>query len=89
MNPYTLETLVAYAGLGILVLGFAAGLIGLRWLWRRTGGGSPVELAALRARVEELEGGREHLAELEERLEFTERMLARPEVKAVVSGEAR
>ena len=77
MNPYTLETLLAWAGMGILVLGFVAGLIGLRWLWRRTSSAAGPDLNALRDRVEQLEAERGRFGELEERLDFAERLLAR------------
>ena len=72
-----METLLAWAGLGILVLGFAAGLIGLRWLWRRTTVTSGRSVAALETRLTELEADRGRVAELEERLDFAERLLAR------------
>jgi len=77
MNPYTQDLLFAWAGIGLLVLGFAAGLIGLRWMWRRTSGSAGLDVAALRQRVDQLEAERGHVAELEERLDFAERLLAR------------
>lgn len=77
MNPYTLDVLLAWAGVGVLVLGFTAGLIGLRWLWRRTTLPAGVDLAALRVQVDRLEADRARVAELEERLDFAERLLAR------------
>ena len=89
MNPYTQDTLLAYAGLAVLVLGFAAGLIGLRWLWRRTSGGSSEEIAGMRERLEELEAERGRVAELEQRVDFAERMLAQVQSEgALPRGEA-
>lgn len=72
-----MEVLLAWAGIGSLVLGFAAGLIGLRWLWGRTSRAAGQDMNALRDRVEQLEGERGRFAELEERLDFAERLLAR------------
>jgi hypothetical protein len=76
MSPYTQDILLAWAAVGILVLGFTAGLIGLRWLWRRTSGASGRDVLALQDRVEQLEAERGRLAEIEERLDFAERLLA-------------
>ena len=43
-------------------------------------------LAHLESRVTELEAGQTRLTELEERVDFAERMLARPEVPARIPG---
>ena len=87
MSPQSQEILLAWAGMGVLVLGFAAGLIGLRWLWRRTSGASGQEVAALRDRVEQLEAERGRFSEIEERLDFAERLLAQQaEVDRLAGG---
>lgn len=80
----------------VVVVGGMLALVGLvlypvaRALARRIegGGGSAVraELAALRERVGELEEGQVRLAELEERLDFSERVLARERRDPVVRG---
>jgi len=69
---------LAVMGAAVVILGPLA-----RALARRLeGGGATRELQAevdeLRGRVSQLEDGHGRLGELEERLEFTERMLARP-----------
>ncbi len=76
MNPYTMDILLAWAVAGVLVLGFVAGLIGLRWLWRRASVSADRAVAALETRVAELEAERGQLADLAERLDFAERLLA-------------
>lgn len=77
MSPHTQDVVMALGAMGVLILGFAAGLVGLRWLWRRTTTTSDPALSALEARLAELEAERGHVAELEERLDFAERLLAR------------
>ncbi|HVX88946.1 MAG TPA: hypothetical protein VG940_08475 [Gemmatimonadales bacterium] len=78
MSPADQDFLFFVAGAGSLLLIFAAGVIGLRWLWRRSGGAvDRQELATMRTRLEELEAERGRVAELEERLDFAERLLAR------------
>jgi hypothetical protein len=52
-------------------------------------GGQPQDdgrLAHLEQRVAELEAGQGHLAEVEERVEFAERMLVRPEAPVRLPG---
>ena len=59
--------------------GYAAGRLINILLRRMEGSGGPealAELAELRARVEELEADRGRVLELEERVDFTERVLA-------------
>ena len=77
MSPHAQDVVMAIAAMGILILGFGAGLIGLRWLWRRTTVHADPALSALEARVAELEAERSEFGELAERLDFTERMLAK------------
>ncbi|HVX88947.1 MAG TPA: hypothetical protein VG940_08480 [Gemmatimonadales bacterium] len=69
---------MAVAAMLLVGIGVAGTL--LRMLWRRTDrmhapGG--VDLAELQARVAELEAERGRVAELEERLDFAERLLAK------------
>lgn len=69
---------MAVAAMLLVGIGVAGTL--LRMLWRRTdrmhaSGG--VDLAELQARVAELEAERGRVAELEERLDFAERLLAK------------
>ncbi len=47
------------------------------------GGAGPAEVEELRARVQELEAREMRLVELEERLDFTERLLARQDRRAL------
>lgn len=78
MSPNDQDFLLFVAFAGTLVLAFGAGMIGLRWLWRRSGGAvDRKELATMRSRLDELEAERGRVAELEERLDFAERLLAR------------
>jgi hypothetical protein len=74
----TVPEMIQVMGVATLLLLVAGvGFTGLRWFWRRTdrsvGAG---EVADLQARVAELEAERGHVAELEERLDFAERLLA-------------
>lgn len=68
---------VMFSGtIGYMAIGFAKVVV--RRLEGKTYAGSHVdaELADLRARLDEAEGARGRIAELEERLDFAERMLA-------------
>lgn len=82
-----MEGVLKFAGvmIGIALAGGAAYLIiaMVNALVRRLEGAGPsqagrleTELADLRARLDETDATRDRLAELEERLDFTERMLA-------------
>jgi hypothetical protein len=79
MDPGTMSAVQGFAAVS-LILGCLAVLgTGLRWVWLRTGRpNAPAtgELEELRGRVADLEADRGHMAELEERLDFAERMLA-------------
>lgn len=64
----------------VIILGFGLGVVILRWFWRlssRSGAAATQELEQVRTRLAELEADRGHMAELEERLDFAERLLAR------------
>ena len=69
-----------YLAWGFVALGFFFGPIGKAIANRIAGashsGTEAADVAELRTRVEELEGQHQRVAELEERLDFAERMLA-------------
>lgn len=69
-----------YLAFGFVALGFFFGPIGKAIARRISGaphpGLDPAELDAIRARVDELEGQQQRVAELEERVDFAERLLA-------------
>lgn len=76
--PDIIQLLMVLTVTGIVV-GVAGA--GIRWLWQLTdrravSTSAKAELEELRARVSELEAERGHLAELEERLDFAERLAA-------------
>lgn len=78
------EMIQVMAVAAMLLVGVGTAVTLLRMLWRRTDrmhapGG--VDVADLQARVAELEAEQGRVAELEERLDFAERLLAK-------SGEA-
>lgn len=80
MDPGTLSSVQAFAAVSLILVSVAVAVTALRWVWIRTGrSAAPAsqDLEELRARVAELEADRGHLAELEERLDFAERLLAR------------
>jgi hypothetical protein len=78
---------------GSLVLLAVRRGLGLRQMRREelgTGEGSAVQLADLEQRIADLEAAQARVYELEERLDFTERMLAREtEHRALSPGEAK
>jgi len=92
VDPF--EVVGVFFALGTTMLTLYAGFVGVRWFHRRAGASQALPLDSGQhealldrvARLEEVEG---RLAELEERVDFTERMLARPEVKAVLPGVER
>ncbi|HEX7918398.1 MAG TPA: hypothetical protein VF454_03295, partial [Gemmatimonadales bacterium] len=72
-----IQVMAVAAGLLLMV---GLGATGLRWLWKRTGGAPALgadELEDLRHRLTELEAERGRVAELEERVDFAERLLAK------------
>ncbi|HET7043137.1 MAG TPA: hypothetical protein VFI13_14050 [Gemmatimonadales bacterium] len=89
MNP-DMDFLRFVALAGMILLGFGLGVILLRAIWRFTnglGGRHAVEFDQLRARMSELEADRGRMAELEERLDFAERLLARQAEIDRLAGE--
>jgi hypothetical protein len=79
MNPETLSAVQAFAAVVSILMAAAVGVVGLRWAWNHTGRpavpGSDTtgELQGALVRLEEQE---HRIAELEERLDFSERILA-------------
>ena len=75
-----MEVVAVFLGIGISLLTLYAGLLGVRWLKRKL---EPAklpeghEMEQLHERLARLEECEIRLAEVEERLDFTERMLAR------------
>jgi hypothetical protein len=86
----TLKIIVSIAcAVAIPVAAYAA-IAATRAIWVRPAGGAAGEVERLReeldilsARMEELEGTERRLVELEERLEFTERLLAQHRAAAL------
>ena len=82
MDPGTLSAVQGFAAVSFILASLAVVVTGLRWVWLRTGrtpSPDSHEIEELRGRVAELEADRGHMAELEERLDFAERMLAQRE----------
>ena len=89
------------AGFGIVVgilllcagtfLGVLRGPVGRAWARKIDAshdGGSAGEIDALHARIEELEAGQQRLTDLEERLDFAERLLTRGRDEQVSTDRA-
>ena len=74
-----MEMVAVFLGSGISLLALYAGWLGVRWLRRRLEPPKLPEgevLESLHDRLARLEETEHRLAEVEERLDFTERMLA-------------
>ncbi|HEU4569876.1 MAG TPA: hypothetical protein VFS07_04835 [Gemmatimonadales bacterium] len=93
-----LKILVAVAAAVAIPVGAYAAIVATRAIWVKgvpAEGGTPSEarLAELEARVMELEAERAHVAELEERLDFAERLLAQGQASGLLprggEGERR
>ncbi len=82
--------LVLIPVLAVLAIGGSLIFLLVRAIARRIEGkgGKAIqaELAALHERITELEGGQQRIAELEERLEFSERMLVQETRRGTVGG---
>lgn len=79
MDPGTLSAIQGFAAIALILVGVATALTGLRWVWLRSGRPKAVEGPASgewRDSMGRLEENEHRLAELEERLDFAERMLA-------------
>ncbi len=88
-----LKVLVVVAvSVAIPVAAYAA-IVATRSIWGRShpapGAGAGADLDALRTRVRELEGMQGRMAELEERVDFAERMLVQQRETARLPEEAR
>lgn len=90
MDPGTLSAVQGFAAIAVILVGVAVAVTALRWVWLRTGRpvrpgtGSTAELQAAIVRLEDTE---HRVAELEERLDFAERLLARQaEVDRLAGG---
>lgn len=73
----------------VLALSAGLGVVGLRWLWLKANPrprSTAAELDELTARVAELEAERGHLVELEERVDFAERLLAAQQAPERLGG---
>ena len=92
--PDPFEMVGVFFAVGVTLLMLYAGYVAVRSLHQKVDqrpkrdfdSGQHDALQERAARLEEVEA---RLAELEERVDFTERMLARPEVKSLLSGEER
>jgi hypothetical protein len=87
----TIEMIQVMAVATVLLIGAGIAFTGLRWVWHRSDRSiGPGDLADLQARVAELEAERGRVAELEERVDFAERMLAQAKTEgALPRGEAQ
>jgi hypothetical protein len=88
--PDPFELVGVFFAIGISMLTLYAGFIGIRALHKKVDEGGRRELdSGQHERLVRLEEVEARLAELEDRVDFTERVLSRPEVKALVSGEGQ
>ncbi|HEX7918399.1 MAG TPA: hypothetical protein VF454_03300 [Gemmatimonadales bacterium] len=81
------EVVGVFFSVGISVLTLYAGFLGVRWAHRRMEAPKLAEgheIEELRERVARLEECELRLAEMEERLDFTERMLAQAKPEGVL-----
>jgi len=88
-----LKVIVSVAGVVAIPVAAYAAIMATRSIWiqpSRASKDDAAELEALRARVQELEGLQHRMMELEERLDFTERLLVQqrepdrlPEVREI------
>lgn len=79
MDPETLSGVQAFAAIALILFTLAVGVTGLRLVWKRFDRGPAIardDLDRLHAGLDRMEETERHVAELEERLDFTERMLA-------------
>ncbi len=88
--PMVITTVLTIAVAGTIVLRGPLGRALARAIELGAGGGrSPedeVRVAQLEQRVAELEAGQARVAELEERMDFAERLLARPDAAVRLPG---
>ena len=84
-----LKVLVAVAAAVAIPVGAYAAIVATRAIWVKGEPGklAPEELQALHQRVTELEDKMAHVGELEERLDFAERLLAQRHDAVLPRGE--
>jgi hypothetical protein len=79
MDPGTLNAIQGFAAISMILVAVAVAVTALRWIWVRTGR-QPVPdaetLAQLQSALGRLEENEHRVAELEERVDFSERLLA-------------
>jgi hypothetical protein len=79
MNPETISAVQAFAAVTFILMVAALGVVGLRWAWNHTGRPSLPESDAatrLEGALARLDENEQRIAELEERVDFAERLLA-------------
>jgi hypothetical protein len=86
MDPGTLNAIQGFAAISSILVGVAFSVTGLRWVWLRMGRPPAVDadtLQQLQAALGRLEENEHRVAELEERVDFSERMLAQQQPQPV------
>lgn len=89
MDPGTLSAVQGFAAIAMILVSVAVVVTGLRWVWLRTGrpaGPEAETLAQLHAALGRLEETEHRVAELEERVDFSERLLARQQESGRLAG---
>lgn len=89
MSGDLLAAVQAFAAFATVLVGAGIGLTGVRWIWQRTGRPSTPDgetLAQLQASLGRLDENERRVAELEERVDFAERMLAQTRPEAQLPG---
>ena len=77
MDPGTLSAVQGFAAITMILMTAAVGVTALRWVWLRTGKRPALDANAdLQAVLARLEENEHRVAELEERVDFSERLLA-------------
>jgi len=79
MDPGTLNAIQGFAAIAMILVTVAIAVTGLRWVWLRSGRSVAPDaetLAQLQAALTRLEENEHRVAELEERVDFSERLLA-------------
>jgi hypothetical protein len=79
MSPGTLDAIQGFAAVSMILVCVAVAATGLRWAWLRMGRPRTVDaetLQQLQAALGRLEENEHRVAELEERVDFSERLLA-------------
>ena len=83
MDPGTLNAIQGFAAISMILLTVAVGVTALRWVWLRTGRAATPDgetVAQLQAALTRLEENEHRVAELEERVDFSERLLAQQQL---------